>query len=197
MRNGVLAAAMVLVGGPVLAASSTDLVITLDCNDTTQVHAGQKLGFTLMASNAGPADAKGARLRASFPETMAGVTWTCESSSGTSCPTGGNGDVDLTLDLPVGSAVVITGVGTTLGAGVATATASVAAGSGQGDVDPKNNSAALATEVAAPLPPAPDAGTSASAGEAPAESGGCSVAGRGSPLAALLLALGLVALRKR
>ena len=182
--------------GTAIAAESADLTITVESSNTTVVHAGQRLGFTVMAANGGPGDATGARVVASFPATMAGMTWTCEASEGVACPAAGSGDVDLTLDLPVGAVAVFTGVGTAVDAGAATLTASVLPSSGQTDSDPSNNAASLETTVAAALPDVdPTPGTS---GEVSPESGGCAVASGGrSPVLGFLLVGLVVALRRR
>ena len=186
MRNSLVLAAL-LSAGAASAAGGTDLVVTVESNASTQVHEGQTIGFTVMAANAGPSAAVGARVHAAFPAMMDGVTWTCEASAGVACPASGTGDVDVVLDIPVGGVAVFSGSGAAMDVGVATATATVSAGDGQSDVDPTNNEMSAETSVAA-APALP--------GEATPSYAGCAVGvgGQGGSCLGLLL-VGLFVLR--
>lgn len=184
MRNALVLATF-LCAGAASASGGTDLVVTVESNASTKVHEGQVIGFTVMAANAGPTAAVGARVHAVFPAMMDGVTWTCEASPGVACPASGSGDVDLVLDIPVGGVAVFTGTGAAMDVGVATATATVSAGAGQSDVDPTNNEMSADTSVAA-APALP--------GEVTPSYAGCAVGGQGGSCLGLLL-VGLFVLR--
>lgn len=65
------------------------------------------LTYVLSATNGGPAAVVGARVRDTFPPGLQ-CTWTCDPGTGASCPSGQrSGHVDATVDLDVGSTLVI------------------------------------------------------------------------------------------
>ncbi|MDT8437623.1 MAG: beta-propeller fold lactonase family protein, partial [Wenzhouxiangellaceae bacterium] len=62
--------------------------------------AGTRIEYLLTVTNAGPSDALGIRLR--DPAVLAGLTWTCVASEGSSCPGAGSGAIDFAADVLVG-----------------------------------------------------------------------------------------------
>ena len=75
-----------------------DLSITKTDGVTTAVP-GQPLGYTIVASNAGPMDALGATVTDTFPTELSGCTWTCAASAGSSCSAAGSGNISDSVNL--------------------------------------------------------------------------------------------------
>jgi uncharacterized repeat protein (TIGR01451 family) len=111
-----------------------------------QVYAapGGFLTYTITASNPGPYPALGATVRDSFPAALSGVTWTCVASGGASCiVASGSGNIDRTVNLPVGGSVTFTAQATVSPAATGTVsnTATVDPPLDMFDPNPGNNSA--------------------------------------------------------
>lgn len=66
----------------------------------------------MVVANAGPSDALGAQVVDLFPPALVGVTWRCADSGGGSCTASGSGDLQESVDLPVGACVTFTATGT-------------------------------------------------------------------------------------
>ena len=103
--------------------------------------AGTPITYTIMASNAGPSDASGARVADTVPAAILGATWTCAGAGGGICSASGTGDIDDTVDLPVGGSVTYTLTGTIDAAAVGSLvnTATVAAPPGVTDPNAGND----------------------------------------------------------
>jgi uncharacterized repeat protein (TIGR01451 family) len=105
---------------------------------------GQVLTYTIVASNAGPADVTGATVADNFTAQIASVSWTCSASAGSSCGTaGGTGDINATVNLLAGGTATFTATATvSLSAtGTLTNTATISAPAGVFDPNLTNNSA--------------------------------------------------------
>jgi uncharacterized repeat protein (TIGR01451 family) len=100
------------------SATDTDTLIPgADLSITkTDAHAtalqGQPITYTIVASNAGPNTANGATVADAPPAVITGVTWTCGGAGGASCTASGSGDINDSVNLPVGGTVTYTMTGT-------------------------------------------------------------------------------------
>jgi uncharacterized repeat protein (TIGR01451 family) len=103
---------------------------------------GAPLTYTIVAGNTGPAVAPGATVTDVFPAAFLGVTWTCAAAGGATCAPSGSGDINDTVNLPVGSTATYTATGTVSPAatGSLSNTAAVAVPGGGIDPNPANNS---------------------------------------------------------
>ncbi|MDY7095069.1 MAG: beta-propeller fold lactonase family protein [Acidobacteriota bacterium] len=111
---------------------------------TVSPEIGAPLEYLIVVSNAGPSDAVGATVTDSFPSGFtcdAPTCWTCAASGGADCGTAsGAGNLNQTVDLPVGGEVVysVTGVVDASAPAVLTNTAQVNPPSGTVDPTPGN-----------------------------------------------------------
>ncbi len=120
-----------------------DLAIT-KTNGVASSTPGTTTVYTIVASNAGPSNAPGSIVADTFPAACVGVTWTCTGAGGGTCTANGAGNINDTVNLPVGGSVTYSvscpidpaAVGTLAN----TATVSVAA-MGVSDPNGANNSA--------------------------------------------------------
>jgi uncharacterized repeat protein (TIGR01451 family) len=78
---------------------------------------GDLLVYTVQVRNHGPDEAAQVRIQDLQPAGLTAVHWSCDASGGASCvPTGGNGDLDVTLaSLPAGALLNYTYYGTVEG----------------------------------------------------------------------------------
>ncbi len=123
-------------------APVADLSITKTDGVTSAVP-GSVVSYTVVATNAGPSDVVGATIADVLPATLLGASWTCLGTSGGTCGASGTGDINDTVDLPVGATVTYS-VDATIGSaavGNLVNTASIAAPSGTTDPDTSDNSA--------------------------------------------------------
>jgi len=132
---------------PPTALPSADLQITKADGSLTYT-AGNAITYTIVVSNAGPANATGASVADTIPATITGTTISCTPNGTASCGTNASAGNNLSytgvnITAGVGNSVTITVSGTinpaTTGALVNTAT--VTMGAGQTDPTPGNNSA--------------------------------------------------------
>ncbi|MFT3890459.1 MAG: DUF11 domain-containing protein [Anaerolineales bacterium] len=87
---------------------SADLSITVTDGSNTYM-AGGTITYTITARNtAGPASVTGATVTDAFPAALSNITWTCTSTAGGTCPANGNGNINTTVNLPIGSTVTFT-----------------------------------------------------------------------------------------
>ena len=110
---------------------SADLSITKTDGSATEVP-GTPVTYTVVVSNAGPSAAPASNVTDPFPASLTGATWTCTTTGGAVCPVSGSGNINASVDLPVGATATFT-VSATVAAGATgsltnTATASVGAG---------------------------------------------------------------------
>lgn len=119
-----------------------DLAVTKD-DGLSSVNPGQRLTYTIEASNLGPSDVAGASVSDLFPAALFNISWTCSASVGASCTAGGTGDISDLVTIPVGETVTYT-VTATVDAGAAGAlsnTATITAPADRFDPDGANNTA--------------------------------------------------------
>ncbi|MCU0754302.1 MAG: choice-of-anchor D domain-containing protein [Xanthomonadales bacterium] len=86
------------------AAPSADLAIVKTSN-TTLLGNGL-IQYTLVVSNAGPSAVTGATVADVFAAGFSNVLWTCVGINGGGCAGSGSGDINQSVNLPVGGAVV-------------------------------------------------------------------------------------------
>ncbi len=129
---------------------SADLSIT-KTDGVASVVAGGSLTYTIVASNAGPSNASGSTVADTFPASLT-CTWTCAGSGGT-CTAAGSGNINDSVNLPVGANVTYTASCTvapgTANGTVISNTATVAVPAGASDPATGNNSATDTTSVVA------------------------------------------------
>ncbi|MBK9051528.1 MAG: DUF11 domain-containing protein [Chloroflexi bacterium] len=121
---------------------NADLSITKTDGTATEIP-GTAVTYTIVASNAGPNPDPAAVVADTFPATITGVTWTCVGAGGATCTAAGAGNINDTVNLPVGGSVTYTAVGTISAAatGSLVNTATIATSTGISDPVPANNSA--------------------------------------------------------
>lgn len=121
---------------------NADLSITKTDGATTEIP-GTSVTYTIVASNAGPNPDPAAIVADTFPATITGVTWTCVGAGGATCTASGSGNINQTVNLPVGGSVTFTAIGTINPAATGTLanTTTAATSTGITDPVPANNSA--------------------------------------------------------
>jgi uncharacterized repeat protein (TIGR01451 family) len=123
--------------------ASADLAIT-KTDGSASATPGASITYTIVASNAGPSPAVGATVIDNLPVEITGAGWTCVGASGASCTvTSGSGDINATVDIPVGGSVTFTVTGTVAAnaSGTLANTTTIAPPVGSNDPDSGNNSA--------------------------------------------------------
>src|SRR6185295_17190084 len=83
-----------------------NLGITKTDGVTTAVPGGS-VTYTIVASNAGPSNAPGSNVSDTFPASLT-ATWTCVGAGGGTCTAAGAGNINDTVNLPVGGSVTYT-----------------------------------------------------------------------------------------
>ncbi len=119
-----------------------DLAVSID-PEVQYLDDGDTAELTITVTNDGPVDAMGSAVVVDFPVELASAGWTCAGSGGGVCSASGTGDIDETVDLPVGGSVVYTASGTLPDPFTSsiTVTASAATPVGVTDPDAGNNDA--------------------------------------------------------
>lgn len=133
-----------------------DVQITKTDGKTT-VTAGTTNTYTIVVTNSGPSDVTGATISDIFDSILAGVTYTATAAGGaTGFAASGSGNINHTVNMPVGSSITYTVTGTISASAVGslTNTAAVALPPGWTDPTPSNNSA-TDTDVLQPAPAPP------------------------------------------
>lgn len=137
-----------------LSPDGTDLSITVTDNVTSAVP-GKTVTYTIVVTNNGPLAATGAKVANAFPGILSGITFTAVQSGGvTGFTANGAGNINDTVNMPVGSTITYT-VTATISAsatGNLTNTATVAAQVDQPDPNLANNTSTDTT----PLTPQAD-----------------------------------------
>lgn len=109
--------------------------------------------YTITATNAGPSNAPGSQVIDNLPAACIEVDWTCVGSAGGSCTAGPiAGNINDTVNLPVGGTVTYTVIChiSPIASGTLENTASVATAGGVVDPTPANNSASDTNTLAPP-----------------------------------------------
>jgi uncharacterized repeat protein (TIGR01451 family) len=129
---------------PTTVGAGADLSVT-KTDGTTSVNPGGTLTYTIVATNAGPSNVAGATVTDTYNPAVfnvAGVTWTCAASAGSSCPASGSGNLNASVNLLSSGIATFTVTAPVLSSasGTITNTASVAAPAGTTDFAAGNNS---------------------------------------------------------
>lgn len=132
------------------AASSTITVTAMPPPDlsisvtdgVTQVNPGGTTTYTIIATNNGPSPAPGSTVADTFPAALT-CAWTCAGAGGGTCTASGSGNINNTVNLPVGANVTYTAVCSISGSasGLLSNTATISSPPGATDPVPGNNSA--------------------------------------------------------
>jgi uncharacterized repeat protein (TIGR01451 family) len=98
--------------------STQDVPLSLHCVGTVEVDLeasqhgepcapvpGEPITYDLMIANDGANPVSGASVTDTFPSELTLVSWTCSGAGGGTCSSGGLGNIDDTVDLPVGASV--------------------------------------------------------------------------------------------
>ncbi|MCS4296216.1 putative repeat protein (TIGR01451 family) [Comamonas sp. BIGb0152] len=130
---------------------NADLSIT-NASAATSVAPGATVTYTITASNAGPVEATGATVTNTLPAALTDATWTCVGAGGGTCSASGSGNINDTVNLPVGASVTytVTAKVAANATGSLASTASIAAPAGIDDPTPANNSATANSAIATP-----------------------------------------------
>jgi uncharacterized repeat protein (TIGR01451 family) len=122
--------------------ASADVSITKTDGATTAVP-GSTITYTIVVGNAGPSPAMGATVTDTLPAALTGATWTAVYAGGATGFTSGAGNINTSVDLPVGGTVTFTVTGTLSASATGTLsnTATIAPPAGTTDPTPGNNSA--------------------------------------------------------
>ncbi|MBN8481130.1 MAG: DUF11 domain-containing protein [Xanthomonadales bacterium] len=135
----------------VTSVDQADLQIT-KTDGVTTVTAGGSTTYTIVASNPnGPQAMSGATVADTFPSALA-CAWTCAGSGGGTCSASGSGNINDTVNLPVGGAVTYSATCAIdlLASGTLVNTATVTLPGGTFDPDTNNNSATDTDTIVAP-----------------------------------------------
>jgi hypothetical protein len=109
---------------------------------------GQAFVYTAWVGNVGPLTDAGVAFQVVFPTEAGTPAWTCTATGGGSCPAAGAGDVDTTVNLPVGAVATFTATGSWGSLGTARQLlASASATPSLEEAQPSDNSAVVATQV--------------------------------------------------
>ncbi len=121
--------------------ATADLAITKTDGVATATPGGS-VTYTLIASNAGPSNSAGSTVADTFPASLT-CTWTCAGAGGGTCTASGSGNINDTVNLPVGGSVTYTASCNVAAAatGSLSNTVTVATPGGITDPTPANNSA--------------------------------------------------------
>ncbi len=122
--------------------ASCDLAIT-KTDGTTTYTPGLTTTYTITASNAGPDPVIGATVADIFPASVTSVAWTAVYAGGATGPASGAGNINATVNIPVGGSAIFTAVSNISAAatGSMSNTATISTPAGTTDPTPGNNSA--------------------------------------------------------
>ncbi|MFG5775918.1 IPTL-CTERM sorting domain-containing protein [Comamonas sp. J-3] len=136
-----------------IAPPKADLSISKDDNQSTFTP-GTDVVYTIIASNAGPNDATGAKVSDALPAGITVASWTCAADTGSACTASGTGAInDAAVNLPAVTGRVTYTLTLTVPSdftGNLVNTAKIAPPNGIVDPDTTNNSA-TDTDTAAPI----------------------------------------------
>ncbi len=131
-----------------VTATSADLAIT-KTNNQTSVTSGSVVTYAIVVTNNGPAVVTGAMVNDVVALSLTNVTWTCTASAGSSCPSSGNGNIAVSVDLLAAGTATFTLTGTLSASATGSLgnTATVTVPAGVTDPVPGNNSATDADPI--------------------------------------------------
>ncbi len=122
---------------------TADLQITKTDGSATAIP-GNTVTYTIVVTNAGPSNVTGAVVADTFPASMSGITYTAVQTGGASGFTAsGSGNINNTVNLPVGSTITYTATATVSSAATGTLSnsATITPPAGTTDPTPGNNTA--------------------------------------------------------
>ncbi|MDX1992134.1 MAG: hypothetical protein SF029_07080 [bacterium] len=94
-----------LPGGITILSQDLDLAITkVDLRDPLQIN--QEVEYVITVANVGATNAVGATVVDEFGDFLFEPRWTCAASGGATCAASGTGDINDTVNLPVGGQLV-------------------------------------------------------------------------------------------
>ncbi|MET7373496.1 hypothetical protein ABZS36_13240, partial [Micromonospora arida] len=140
------------------AAPTVDLAVVKTATPSPYVP-GAPLTFTVTVTNGGPSDAVGATLTDPLPAPIAGFTWTCEASAGSSCTASGTGNINDTITVLAGGTVTYTISGTVPSGTTGDLTNTATLTPPDGAIDPDCTPTCSSTvALPGPVPPMPVTG---------------------------------------
>jgi uncharacterized repeat protein (TIGR01451 family) len=99
--------------------TSSPVTVTVQGADLSVVHSvtgtgrwSTPLTFTIIVTNNGPQPVTSATVEDNLPAGISGVAWSCTPSAGSSCPAGGSGNVNASVNLLANGAATFTVTGT-------------------------------------------------------------------------------------
>lgn len=116
----------------------------------TTASAGTTVTYAIKVSNPSSIAVGGATVNDTFPAALAGVTWNCTASAGSSCTTSGSGNLTDTVTLAANGSVAYTVTATlpsSIPAGTLTNTATVTTPAGFVETNAANNTATDMTTI--------------------------------------------------
>ena len=125
------------------APPSADLSITIN-DGQSSTGPSNPVTYTIVATNNGPSSVTSAFVSDIMPSGLSGVSWTCVGTNGAVCTTAtGDGNINTSVDLPVGGTVTFKVNGTVAASAGNTLTnkVTIATPGGVSDPAPGNNSA--------------------------------------------------------
>ncbi len=125
---------------------SADLSITKD-NGQSESLPGETVTYTLVAANAGPSPLTGATVTDTLPAVLSNASWSCVGAGGASCTASGSGDLNDSIDLPVGGSATYTLSATLAIDARGTLENSASISHGAHDPDATNNSASASDTI--------------------------------------------------
>ncbi len=128
---------------------TADLIVT-KTDGLASNSAGANETYTIVVTNVGPSTITDAQVTDAVPLSLSGVTWTCTASAGSSCTSGGSGNLDELVTLSASGTATFTVSATvdpSTPAGTLTNTATVSMPVGSVDPTPANNSATDTTTI--------------------------------------------------
>jgi uncharacterized repeat protein (TIGR01451 family) len=118
--------------------------------DPSKVNPGDNIVYTITAANnaLSPGDVTGADVDDIFDSSLT-CNWTCAPAGAATCAAGGSGNIDDTVNLPIGASIAYTATCavSALASGTISNTATVVAPVGVNDTDAGNNSAMVAVDI--------------------------------------------------
>ncbi len=116
---------------------------------STTAVAGGPISYTIVVTNPGPIPVVNATVTDTFPSALSGVTWTCTASAGSSCTSGGSGNILEQVTLAAGGSVTFNVTATLAPSAMSSVsnTATVAPPAGSPETNGTDNTSTFATTV--------------------------------------------------
>jgi uncharacterized repeat protein (TIGR01451 family) len=119
-----------------------DLSVSLS-DGTDQVSVGQLVTYTLVVSNAGPLNVRGATVTNALPDGLSSAAWSCQSAAGAVCAVAGGGPLlSDTVSLEAGQSITYTVTAMVAGPGIGALANSAAVITPPDRLDPPGNNSA-------------------------------------------------------